>query len=122
MSTSPQRVFLASNEKARNKLRQWVNSRSNLYEINSVFKMSLFHELEKYENFKSDSLTLGFNAAFINFVSRLVDEYNNDDSDTADSYKRFLNDLNTLNGKWSLPLTHINRAHDYPPNIAFVTI
>lgn len=123
MSNSEQRVILASNEKIRTKFSQWVKSRSNLYEINSVFKMSLFHEIEKHdERFRNETLILGFNGAFINFVSRLVDEYRNEDSDTSRSYQRFLNDLNTLNGKWSLPITHINRLHDYPPNISFVTL
>lgn len=108
------RRYLSGNGTAREYLNKWIDTECNLYSVNVIIKVTLFNELNKVESFNANEKVRGYNGAFMIFMKELLQEYDNEDTKNKTKYEKFYDILNTLDGRWELPETHINYSYDYP--------
>lgn len=108
------RTFLRENGATRKLLNAWIDSNQNLYKVNPVVKLNVFKHLLRCKLFYENVEKIGYNGAFLSFIKELVAEHGEDTSKTKTRYNAFYNTINTLDGRWDLPVDHINIKHDFP--------
>lgn len=108
------REYISNNGKARNLLDRWISLGHNLYQVPPVVKSQLVYMLSvDFVCFKSDVTHYGYNAAFINFIKKLLKEYEDEEnSKNKTKYELFYSRLNTLDGRWDIEPSHFNIACD----------